>query len=190
VTRLALKEWAAAVDAIARGDMLVTLRKGGIREKEFLVEGERFWLLPTYEHQNAAQTKALWHRDLGVSAAARPAEGRLALRCLCVVHAAHPLEDAAAVAALEPFHLWTEAYAEERLGWRPRKPLWALVLRAYALPEPVFLPHLEAYDGCRSWTELADEPSEDGLLPALTDEAFALHAERVAAALAAVPAAS
>jgi hypothetical protein len=190
VTRLALKEWAVAVDAIARGDMLVTLRKGGIREKEFLVEGERFWLLPTYEHQNAAQTKPLWHRELGASAAARPGGGQLALRCQCVVHAAHPLEDVAAVAALEPFHLWTQAYAEERLGWRPRKPLWALVLRGYALPEPVRLPHLDAYDGCRSWTELAEEPSDDDLLPALTDEAFALHAERVAAALSGVPTAS
>jgi hypothetical protein len=190
VTRLALKEWAVAVDAIARGDMLVTLRKGGIREKEFLVEGERFWLLPTYEHQNAAQTKPLWHRDLAHSASARPPAEQLALRCLCVVHAAHPLDDPAAVAALEPFHLWTEAYAEERLGWRPRKPLWALVLRAYARPEPLLLPHLASYDGCRSWTELAGEPSDEGLLPALTDEAFKLHAVRVEAALAAVPAAS
>ena len=96
MTRLALKEWAVATDAIARGDMLVTLRKGGIREKEFLVRGERFWLLPTYEHQSAKQVKPAWHHDLAVSQAGAPGRGDgLALRCLCEVHAAYALEDTA-----------------------------------------------------------------------------------------------
>src|SRR5262249_20298104 len=116
--------------------------------------------------------------------------GRIALRCLCEVRAAHPLEDASQVEALEPFHLWTAGYAAERLGWRPRKPLWALVLRAYARPQPLLVPHLQAYDGCRWWPQLEHDPSEDGLLPALTADAFALHAARVEQALGAVAAAS
>ncbi len=191
VTQLALKEWAVAVDAIARGDMLVTLRKGGIREKEFLVEGERFWLLPTYEHQNAAQTKPLWHRDLGASAAARPAGGQLALRCLCVVHAAHPLEDAASVAALEPFHLWTPglrrgaprlAAAKAAVGARAAGLRAARAGAAAASRRVRRLPFL---DRARRGAVRRRASSR-----ALTDEAFALHAERVAAALAAVPAVS
>ena len=183
MTRLALKEWALAAEAAARGDMLVTLRKGGIREKEFLVQGERFWLLPTYEHQNAEQTKPIWRRELDAVGAARPADGQVPLRCLCQVHAAHALEDERAVAALAPFHPWTPAYTQERLGWRPRKPLWAIVLRAYALAEPFWIDADPAYGGCRSWVELAVEPPEDALVPALTDEAFGLHAARVDEAL-------
>ncbi|MGI8550821.1 MAG: DUF1802 family protein, partial [Dehalococcoidia bacterium] len=46
---LALKEWAAVIDALQRGEQIVTLRKGGIREKAFLVEGRSFFLLPTFE---------------------------------------------------------------------------------------------------------------------------------------------
>jgi hypothetical protein len=184
VTRLALKEWAVAAEAIARGDMLVTLRKGGIGEKEFMVAGERFWLLPTYDHQDAAQTKPIWHRDLDRARAAGPGP-QIELRCLCEVHAAHALTDEAAVAALDRFHIWTPAYARERLDWRPTKPLWALVLRAYALVEPVQVERLAAYDGCRSWVELESEPSDEQLLPALTDAAFALHAAEAERALAA-----
>src|SRR5438105_4484492 len=82
------------------------------------------------------------------------------------------LDDPAEVDALDRFHVWTPAYMHERLGWRPRKPLWAVVVRAYARAEPVLVPRDPAFDGCRSWVELAEEPEEDGLLPALTDEAF------------------
>jgi len=38
-TALALKEWGAVIDAMQRGLQVVTLRKGGIREKSFLVQG-------------------------------------------------------------------------------------------------------------------------------------------------------
>src|SRR4051794_14769213 len=163
--------------------MLVTLRKGGIREKEFLVRGERFWLLPTWEHQCTDQTKPAWHGALAASQAEHPADGRIPVRALCEVHAAHALEDPAAVRALAPFHVWTPAYAEERLGWRPTKPLWAIVLRTWATLDATVLEPSEAYGGCRSWVELEQEPSQAGLVPALTDEAFALHAARVEQAL-------
>src|SRR5580692_238343 len=50
---IAFKEWAVTVRALAEGEQLVTLRKGGIREpeKHFRVEHERFFLYPTFDHQ-------------------------------------------------------------------------------------------------------------------------------------------
>ena len=50
---IAFKEWAVTVRALAEGEQLVTLRKGGIREpnKHFEVEHERFFLYPTFDHQ-------------------------------------------------------------------------------------------------------------------------------------------
>src|SRR5438093_10981103 len=51
--RVAFKEWAVVVDALGRGEQVVILRKGGIREgrKGFAVEHERFLLFPTLFHQ-------------------------------------------------------------------------------------------------------------------------------------------
>lgn len=176
---LALKEWHVAAEAIARGDQVVTLRKGGIREKEFAVRGSRFWLFPTWEHENEAQVKPAWRTELRRSLAERRADGRIPIRCRCTVAAAWELSEPEALETIDGFHLWTPAYAEERLSWRPRKPLSVLLLRAEALVEPVLLDPDAAYGGCRSWLELEAAPSEADLLPSLTDDAFELHAARV-----------
>ena len=50
---IAFKEWAVTVRALAEGEQLVTLRKGGIREPErhFSLEYDRFFLYPTFDHQ-------------------------------------------------------------------------------------------------------------------------------------------
>jgi hypothetical protein len=47
---IAFKEWAVTVRALAEGEQLVTLRKGGVREpdKDFALEHERFFLFPTF----------------------------------------------------------------------------------------------------------------------------------------------
>ena len=52
---IAFKEWAVTVRALAEGEQLLTLRKGGIREpgKHFKLEYERFFLYPTFDHQRA-----------------------------------------------------------------------------------------------------------------------------------------
>jgi hypothetical protein len=181
---LALKEWHVVSEAIARGDQVLTIRKGGIREKEFAVEGAQFWLFPTWEHQNADELKRAWYGELARSQREQRADGRIPVRARCTVVEAWELTDAEPLAALDPFHPWTEDYAVQRLRWRPTKPLVALLLRAEALVEPALLAPSDAYGGCRSWVELADAPPADELLPSLTDEAFERFAGAVREALA------
>ena len=50
---IAFKEWAVTVRALAEGEQLLTLRKGGIREpdKHFELDHDRFFLYPTFDHQ-------------------------------------------------------------------------------------------------------------------------------------------
>ena len=57
---IALKEWAVAVKALAKGEQILILRKGGIHkaDKEFRVVHPEFVLYPTYEHQRAELVKA------------------------------------------------------------------------------------------------------------------------------------
>ena len=52
---IAFKEWAVTVRALAEGEQLLTLRKGGIREpdKHFKLDYDRFFLYPTFDHQCA-----------------------------------------------------------------------------------------------------------------------------------------
>src|ERR1700760_2986833 len=50
---IAFKEWAVTVRALAEGEQLITLRKGGIREagKHFRLAHDLFFLSPTSAHQ-------------------------------------------------------------------------------------------------------------------------------------------
>ena len=55
----ALKEWDAQVCALETGRASLIVRKGGIVEKngEFKVEHTRFWLYPTFLHQNPGELR-------------------------------------------------------------------------------------------------------------------------------------
>ena len=63
---IAFKEWAVTVRALAEGEQLVTLRKGGIREenKHFEVEHDRFFLYPTFDHQRNDLVRESHHPEL------------------------------------------------------------------------------------------------------------------------------
>ena len=63
---IAFKEWAVTVRALAEGEQLLTLRKGGIREenKHFELEHERFFLYPTFDHQRNDLVRESHHPEL------------------------------------------------------------------------------------------------------------------------------
>lgn len=167
----ALKEWAVAVEALERGVTALVVRKGGIREKAFAVKDSRFLLLPGYEHQRPELLKPEY-RGLMDSIPNLTDDGPLRFTSFAEVVGAYEVSEAEDLDALDPHHIWSAEYAENRFKWRPKKPLTVLVLRTYLLPEPVELPYSEAYGGCRSWISLEDPVSVEGSRPALDDAAF------------------
>ncbi|HEX2183492.1 MAG TPA: DUF1802 family protein, partial [Rubrobacteraceae bacterium] len=99
-------------------------------------------------------------------------DGPLRFTSFAEVRGAYEISEPESLEAIGPHHMWTPEYAESRFKWRPKKPLTVLVLRTYLLPQPVELPHSEAYAGCRSWIELEEPVSTEGSRPALDDEGF------------------
>jgi len=77
-----------------------------------------------------------------------------------------------AVRAVAQFSVFSPAYALERLQWRPKKPLHILVLRVHRLAEPLVIPMLPEYGGCKSWIELAADVPLQPSTPALDQAAF------------------
>ena len=73
----ALKEWATVVNALENGDQTVLLRKGGILEDSsgFVVESEKFFLFPTFEHQEKIHVKPQFHKHLEDVLANQPKAG-------------------------------------------------------------------------------------------------------------------
>ncbi|HVL98597.1 MAG TPA: DUF1802 family protein [Egibacteraceae bacterium] len=181
-TTLALKEWAAVAHALLDGRQTLLLRKGGIHEKAFTVgqSGGGFVLFPTVAHSHAERVRPE-HADLLARGAADVDESRgtFVVRCglslVDVVAVEHPdrLDEVA------DLHIWTaESIKADRLIFRPRHALQALVVRAVALPEPVTLPRTDAYGGCRSWLDLP-LAWDGGGLPVQAEERLIADAARV-----------
>lgn len=158
----ALKEWSVAIDALAQGETILLLRKGGIKESQgkFSAKANQVVLFPTFEHQKPELLKPQY-RD-----AVRPVEQgwhpkTVTLKAWASITHIFLTDDADKVAALSAFHIWQPNFAQERLKWRPKQPLYVLTLRAYRFPEPVILSWHESYGGCRSWLSLASGIAAD-----------------------------
>jgi hypothetical protein len=183
-TVLALKEWAAAVHALLDGRQTVLLRKGGIHEKRFSVRGSRFVVFPTVAHSQAESTRAE-HTDLLPVGFPDVRDDSVVVRVELAVAATIAVRRPERIAELEPFHIWTsESVRRNRIDFRPRHELTAIVVAARAFATPFTVPLLPDYAGCRSWVDLVDVLGRGALDEPVHDDAY-LHdvAARVRAAV-------
>ena len=156
---LALKEWGAAVHALLQGRQTVLLRKGGIHEKRFVLRGSVFWLFPTVAHSHAESTRPE-HADLLPPGAADVTGDAVVVRASVSVVEAIEVTRPENIAGLEPFHIWTTASVRaNRIDFRPKRRLTAIVVSVRPLVVPVRVSVREEYGGCRSWVDLLDGPA-------------------------------
>ena len=172
----AFKEWAVVVDALGRGEQIIILRKGGLREGRggFKMESDRFFLLPTLYHQQ--------RESVIPSAQARfdtliqdwpPDNDRLHLSYFAEVATWRRLESLAAARRLIGQHIWRDEVIAQRFDWGRQKQIFALAVRVWVLPKTVELPMRSQYGGCKSWIELEHDLSTEGAVPVLSDAEFA-----------------
>ena len=172
------------VDALGRGEQIVILRKGGIAEGDggFRAEHDRFWLFPTRFHQQSE----------GVIESARgrfeklqwSAADILKIEFGVEVVEVRQLTSLDQAKCLAGQHIWREEVITDRFDWGREQGINAMAVRVQRLPEPMELPMLESYGGCKSWVEL--EPPMDFSLtePVLEDSDFAAKLSEFQGALA------
>jgi len=166
--QIALKEWATVCAALATGEQMLLLRKGGIHDVggEFELDHREFLLFPTYLHQNLNMLKPAHHAGFE-PLSAEPEQ--VTLTAAGVVTDIIQLENRAQMDALEEDHLWAAPLIDMRFNYRPENPLYLLLVRAYRLHTPISLSNTPAYAGCKSWVPL-EHPIELGeTLPVLDD---------------------
>lgn len=168
---VALKEWDVVCQALQSGRQMILLRKGGISESigGFELEHSKFLLFPTFVHQNRAMLKseaqaAVQHHS------AEP--DRIALAGWAEVTDIVQVASREQVDALEAEHIWTPPLIDMRFNYRPKNPLYLMVVRAHSLTEPLTIQNTPDYAGCKSWVPLTREIPIDGSTPALSAEAF------------------
>ena len=185
VERVALKEWAVLVDAMARGDLIAMIRKGGIREHRagFDVRHERFLLYPTFFHEKLNELDARFHPLLDAAHANRPPEGTIELRYVANVAAVWQVTELERLRAINAEHGLTWGAVESRFRYRDDPRVHVVAVRIAKLATAVSLPEVRRYAGCVSWVKLDDAVDVSGATAVLDDAAFARRLDTLASAL-------
>lgn len=171
--RYAFKEWAVICRALAEGRQALILRKGGIAESgpTFAVEHPRFWLFPTYTHQQQAGIRPDALPLLEQAEAERSPAGTLRLTHFAEVAGVYHVHDLVPALLLAHLHLWSEETVRARFAYRTPG-LYVLPVRVYRAAQAFDLPDLPEYAGCRSWVDLGRELPTEGAVPVMDEEPF------------------
>ena len=169
--RTALKEWAVLCDALAAGDIVALVRKGGIREQRagFAVRHERFLLYPTFFHEKSAELQPRFASRLGDAAAERPPEGIIRIALVADVVATWHVRELDRLRAIEPFHGMAWPAVVSRFEYRGTNDVRVIAARVSRLRESHDVPETRRYQGCVSWVALDHPIDVTGAVPLLPE---------------------
>ncbi|NQW23810.1 MAG: DUF1802 family protein [SAR202 cluster bacterium] len=172
--QMALKEWAITVQAMSQGDQVLLLRKGGIHEegKDFRVIHKEFLFYPTYLHQKEDLLQPAYQPALHKLVEQPQDESHVTFSHWARADEVLEISDQEKVDDLEPHYIWTTAYAQSKLHWKPMLPLSVMLLRVYNLEQPVTVPYLPEYGGCTSWVEVLTNVNLGNMQPVLDDAEY------------------
>ena len=185
VERTALKEWAVLCDAMARGEIVAMIRKGGIREQRagFSVRHDRFVLYPTYFHEKAAEMAPRLVHTLEASHREQPPAGTIRLSLVAEVAAVWSVSSLEPLRAIEDQHGLAWGAVESRFHYKGRPGVQVVAVRVKRLPRSVELPEARRYQGCVSWVALDERVDVANSRAVMGDEEFARRMARLRDAL-------
>ena len=184
----AFKEWASVVQALAAGEQILILRKGGIHEKgkKFSISHNAFFLFPTYEHQKEEDLNGRG-QELLQKVRSQPLltdPAHVTIQYFAEIKETFWIETLEKLLQLSAFHIWSDLALRKRFHWGEDQGVHALAVRVFRLPEPQVLPNLPSYGGCRSWIDLQTPISLSEIQPVLPDQPFNAKLEALYKALA------
>ena len=185
VERSALKEWAVLCDAMARGDIVAMVRKGGIREQRagFAVRHDRFLLYPTFFHAREDELAPRFRGTLASADATQPSPGVVRLSLVADVAAVWHVSDLDRLRAIERDHGLAWTAVESRFHYRGVPGVQVVAVRVSRLPATAELPEVRRYEGCVSWVELDDDVDVSGASVVLDASTFDARMARLRDAL-------
>lgn len=162
----ALKEWSSVIAALATGQQVILIRKGGIADAAFGIEAPQFYLYPTYFHQGETE--------------ARPS---VTISHWCEVVRAWSIRDLELLRRLEPLVAMPRDTLETRYRFRPDQAVHVIGVRTFRLTAPAEVRFRERYGGCLSWISVEEEIDIEGSVPVLRDQELKAKIESVDALL-------
>jgi hypothetical protein len=185
VERTALKEWAVLVDAMARGEIVALVRKGGIREQRagFSVRHERFLMYPTFFHEKANELAPRFVDRLAASHARTPPAGMIRLELVATVVGLWAVSELERLRAIDGEHGLAWSAVESRFHYKNRPGVQVVAVRVARLASPVVVPEARRYQGCVSWVALDEPVDVSNAEPVLDDASLLMRVARLENAL-------
>jgi len=188
LVNVALKEWDLQINALLSGRQAFLLRKGGILESnnEFELEHPRFVFFPTVVHQDPRMVKPEFREGLRQ---VREEPDKVEIKAwgeVTKIFEVPAHEGRKKLELLSDMYIWDAPLLDMRFAYRPEKPLYLVVVRAFQLPRSVPLQNTLDYAGCKSWIPLAETDAIDvsGSRPALASDRLDAIIQRVRTAFA------
>ncbi|MEM9420124.1 MAG: DUF1802 family protein [Planctomycetota bacterium] len=183
---IALKEWACVCDLLVEGRACLLLRKGGVHEDggpgRFKLEHHRFALFPAWEHETLEWIKPALRPDRG-PITEEPDE--IELKGYAEVAGIWEVPSKEAFDQLDDLHPWLPPQIDMRFNYKPDRPLYAMLVKAFRFDNSKIIPNRREFAGCKSWVPLSgDDAVEVANVPAsIADEVFIQTSKRIADAL-------
>ncbi len=171
--KFAFKEWAVICRALAEGRQALILRKGGIAEEQndFRLTHTRFWLYPTFTHQQSAGIVPEAVPLLEEAERERPPAGTIRLSHFAEVAGVYHARDLAAAMMVHGLHFWSLEAVTAKFNYR-YPGLYIMPVRVYRASQVHELPEQPEYAGCHSWVELEQPLPTEGASAVLAESAF------------------
>ena len=173
-SKIAFKEWAVIINALAQGKQSIILRKGGVEEKnkEFKIEHHEFFLFPTYEHQDPSDLKLTVHSDLDWTIRNRGEENTAAIRYYVCAEKIFRIRDENLIPKISPLHVWSDDEIRKRFHYGKEKGIYLILVRVFELLFPHMIQITSQYAGCKSWVELEKPLPIYNPMPRISDFQF------------------
>jgi hypothetical protein len=168
--QVALKEWDVVCRALGDGRQTILLRKGGISEGVggFEIEHRKFLLFPTFLHQKLEMLKPAEQPKM-VARADEPEQIHIGyageITDILQINSREQMDK------LDAEHIWAPPLIDMRFSYKPKNPLYLLIVRAHSLQQPVMIANTPDYAGCKSWVPLGKPVTFDAT-PAIDDAKF------------------
>lgn len=186
---IALKEWACVCDLLVGGKACLLLRKGGVHEDggpgRFKLEHDRFALFPAWEHETLEWIKPELRPSRG-PVTQEPAEIELkGYAEVAGIWEVPRVGGREAFDTLDDLHPWLPPQIDMRFNYKPDRPLYAMLVRAYRFESAKVIPNRRAFAGCKSWVPLGqnDVLNPTDVVASIDKEELDQRAERIATAL-------
>ena len=181
----ALKEWATVLEAMARSEQTILVRKGGLIEPGtgFELVSNAFVFYPTFEHQAVQYLREPYRTYFEQAAGQRAPEGQVRIELFGLAAASWQVRDPSILDRLSSDHVYNDAFLSQRLKWQPDQPLVIVAVRAFRFPAPRILPVSPRYAGCKSWVDLERPVDLAGACPVLDEPTFQARLRDIAATL-------